>query len=129
MKESTVPAKAEKKAPETREESRTLLPAVDIFELNGGLAVVVDLPGVAKENVEVHVEDDILTIKGKPTPGGAAERTYTEFELAPYFRQFQLGEQVDQEKIHADAKYGVLTIHLPKVEKAKPKKISVNVKS
>ena len=133
MKEQTVPTKTDTQTqpqvPETREEERTLIPPVDIFEIEEGLAVIVDLPGVAKDAVDVHVENDVLTIKGTPRTDGAGESTYREFDLVPYYRQFQLGEQVDQEKIRAEMKYGVLTIHLPKAEKAKPKKISVNVGS
>lgn len=128
MKETTVPQKTEGQVPETREEARTLTPPVDIFEVADGLAVVVDLPGVEKEGVDVRVENDVLTIEGKagtPAIGGTA--LYTEFALANYFRQFQLSEQVDQEKIAAELKNGVLTIRLPKAESAKPKKIAVAV--
>jgi len=129
MRETTVPEKREVPVPETREETRTLTPPVDIFEVDDGLAVVADLPGVDKETLDVRVENDVLTIAGKVNPDTKGTEVYREFELANYFRQFQLNEQVDQEKIHAEMKFGVLTIHLPKAEKAKPKKISVNVAS
>lgn len=127
MKETTVPQKTEGQLPETREETRTLTPPVDIFEVPEGLAVVVDLPGVEKEGVDVRVENDVLTIEGKAGNAGAGTPLYSEFALANYFRQFQLSEQVDQEKIDAELKNGVLTIRLPKAEAAKPKKIAVTV--
>ncbi|HOJ34637.1 MAG TPA: Hsp20/alpha crystallin family protein [Candidatus Hydrogenedentes bacterium] len=128
MKETTtVPVKAEKQVPETREETRTLTPPVDIFEIDDGLAVVVDLPGVDKSGVDIRVENNILTIKGTVDHKTAGDPVYKEFELLNYYRQFQLGEKVDQNKIHAEMKGGVLTIYLPKVEEAKPKKISVKV--
>lgn len=128
MKEhTTVPVKAEKQVPETREESRVLTPPVDIFEMDEGLVVVVDLPGVDKSAVDIRVENSILTIKGTVSHTSHGDPVYKEFELLNYYRQFQLGEKVDQNKIRAEMKGGVLTIYLPKVEEAKPKKISVKV--
>ena len=127
MKESTVPAKAEQRALDTRDESRTLVPPVDIFETPEGLAVVADLPGAEKEDVEVNVEKNILTLKAKPKTAPQGTPILREFEFLPYFRQFELSDVVDQEKIRAEMKYGVLTIHLPKQESKKPRKISVDV--
>ena len=127
MKESTVPAKAEPKAPATREESRTLAPPVDIFETPDALVVIADLPGVAKDTVDVRVENDLLTIRGAGTATEKGDAILREFELRDYYRQFQLGEQIDQEKITADMRHGVLSIKLPKVEKVKPKRIEVKV--
>jgi len=129
MKEMTVPEKREDKLSETREETRTLVPAVDIFEVSDGLAVVADLPGVEKGDVDVHVEDDVLTISGKAKDHSRGDGLYREFNLLNYFRQFQLSEQVDQDKIRAELKSGVLSVQLPKAEKAKPKKITVSVSS
>lgn len=130
MKESTVPAKqTEAKAPATRDETRTLIPAVDIFEIDDGLAVVADLPGVDKESVSVHVDNGVLTIKGRTKSALPGQPVHSEFRLLDFFRQFELTEEIDQDKIRADMKYGVLTIRLPKVEKARPKRIAVNVQS
>lgn len=127
MKETTVPQQQSQALPETREESRVLTPPVDIFETEEGLAVIADLPGVDKEAVEIRVENDVLTLSGKPNTGRPDTAIYTEFQLAGFFRQFQLSDRVDQEKIRAEVKNGVLTIYLPKAEKAKPKKIAVQV--
>lgn len=128
MKESTVPMKQqERQVPDTREETRTLIPPVDIFETDDGLAVVADMPGVAKEQVNVHVENDLLTIKGEAKPHMEDEPFYREFELRNYFRQFQLSDSVDQEKIKAEMRNGVLVVRLPKKEAMKPKQIEVNV--
>lgn len=132
MKETTVPATSEKKETmpqDTREESRTLMPPVDIFETDNGLAVVADLPGVDKEHVEVSVDNNILTIKGTVQPDDHGEPLYAEYRLRNFFRQFELSEEIDQEKIRADMRHGVLTIQLPKVEKAKPRRINVAVQS
>ncbi len=128
MKENTIPVKTEKnRVPSTRESGKTLRPAVDIFETAEGLTVIVDLPGVQKENVQIQVENEILTIKATPKTRLTIEPAYQEFELYPYFRQFQLSDKVDQEKIKAEMKNGVLVIQLPKREEAKPKQISVTV--
>ena len=64
---------------------------------------------------------------GDESETGADEATYGEYDLAPYWRQFHLGDELDVEKIHADLSNGVLTVSLPKAEKAKPKKIAVTV--
>ena len=127
MKETTMPAKAETNVPDTREESRTLTPAVDIFETGDGLVVVADMPGADTGTLDVGVEKNVLTIKAKPAPGRTEDLTLQEYRLLPYFRQFQLSEVVDQEKIRAEMKFGVLTIHLPKVAEKQPRKIAVNV--
>jgi HSP20 family protein len=130
MKESTVPTKTENReaqAPDTREESRTLVPPVDIFEIEDGLAVVVDLPGVDKEHVDISVDNNVLTIKGNVEKADQGEPLYREFQLRDFFRQFELSDVIDQEKIHAEMRNGVLTLRLPKAEKAKPKRITVNV--
>jgi len=124
-----VPQNKETQVARTREEANALKPLMDIFEMEDGLGVVVDLPGVQKEGVDVRVENDILTITGKTDSPVKGNPLYREFELGNYFRQFQLTDHVDQEKIKAEMKNGVLTIHLPKAEKAKPKRIAVSVAS
>jgi HSP20 family molecular chaperone IbpA len=111
----------------THSRERTLTPPVDIYETPDGLVVLADLPGVSKEGLDVRVENDILTIRGTSSDGLPGEPIYREFELANYFRQFELSEKVDQNKITAELKHGVLTLKLPKAEEAKPKKIEVKV--
>lgn len=127
MKESTVPAKVDKNVPDTREETRSLAPPVDIFETEKGLVVVADLPGVNKEDIEVNVEKNVLTLKARPKQLLAEGLARQEYALLPFFRQFQLSEAVDQSGISAEMKYGVLTIHLPKVKEQQPRKIDVTV--
>jgi len=127
MKETTIPVKTQKHIPDTRDSSKTLRPPVDIFETNDGLTVIADLPGVQKEDVQIQIENDILTIKATAKSNLTIDPTYREFELYPYFRQFQLSDKVDQENIKAEMKNGVLIIHLPKKESAKPKQIPITV--
>jgi len=125
---TNVPARTQEQVPATtREPDRYLNPAVDIYETDQGLTLVADLPGVDKDGVSVKVEENMLTIRGKVTPRQYKQVTWNEFELMDYYRQFELGELVDQAKISAEMKNGVLTLQLPKAEKAKPKQITVKV--
>jgi len=79
------------------------------------------------DSVDIRVEDNILTIKGRATYSPKAELLRQEFSLQGYYRQFQLSDEVDQERISAESKNGVLTITLPKAEKSKPKQIKVKI--
>lgn len=130
MAETTVPETRktlEAETTETRERGRYLVPPVDIYETENELVVVADMPGVAREEVSLDVNDGILTIEGRAKHLLEADPQVREYRLQTFYRQFQLGEQIDQEKINASLKNGVLTISLPKAEKAKPKQIQVTV--
>jgi HSP20 family molecular chaperone IbpA len=131
MAEKTVPSvhaeSAASRREDTRAQERYITPPVDIFETKDGLTVVADLPGVEQKALDVRVADGILTIQGKTAhvaPGTPLER---EYELLNFYRQFELPEEVDSDRIAAELKHGVLTLHLPKKEKAKPRKIEVRV--
>lgn len=116
-------------APATREQCPAIAPPVDIFETEEGLMVLADLPGVAINDVDISVEDDQLIIKGQSPslPPGTADSLHREFRLVNFHRQFELGNEVDQENISAEARDGVLTIRLPRAETVKPKRIEVKV--
>ncbi len=122
QRQETTPAKET-----THSRERAITPPVDIYETEEGLVVLADLPGVAREGLDVRVENDVLTIRGASRDGLPGDPVYREFELANYFRQFELSDKVDQSKITAELKHGVLTLKLPKAEAAKPKKIEINV--
>jgi HSP20 family protein len=77
--------------------------------------------------VDIRVEENILTIKGKAHYALPAHAVREEFGLHGYYRQFRLSDEVDQNKISAETKNGVLTIALPKAEKSKPRRIKVNM--
>jgi HSP20 family protein len=130
MAERTVPSAASDKAPrreETHAPERYITPPVDIFETAEGLTVVADLPGVEQKGLDVRVADGILTIQGSTAhvaPGTPVDR---EYELLDFYRQFELSEEVDSERISAELKHGVLTLRLPKKERAKPRRIEVSV--
>ncbi len=111
----------------TRAHERYVVPPVDIYETEHGLAVLADLPGVAKQDLNIRVEDSVLTIQGKTTQEAPGTMRHREYELVNYFRQFELSEKVDQGRIGATLRHGVLTLDLPTAEEAKPRLIQVNV--
>ncbi|UCD48231.1 MAG: Hsp20/alpha crystallin family protein [Deltaproteobacteria bacterium] len=106
-------------------------PAVDIYESNDSVVVKAELPGVEKDQISVEVKDGILSLRGerkfekevKEESYHRIERSYGSFQ-----RSFSLPVSVDQEKVTAQFKNGVLEVTLPKKEQAKPKQIQVNVK-
>ena len=121
----------QKREVEKKQEStvplRSFLPVADIFETDQALKVVVEMPGVAKENVDVGVENDVLTITGRIdlSKYEGLQPVYTEYNIGNYSRGFQLSSKINQESIKAEMKDGVMTIVLPKSEKAKARRISI----
>jgi HSP20 family protein len=113
----------------TRMQERYMQPPVDIYETDEGLVLLADLPGVSPEDLKVRLEDGILTIQATAKHSIDAEPIYREFELYNFFRQFELSEQVDQERITASLNHGVLRLYLPRVEKAKPREIPVQIET
>jgi HSP20 family protein len=120
-------ATAGEKSLATRDDTIYIAPPVDIFETEEALTVVADLPGVDKDEVDIRVEDNILTISGRANYHPPASILREEFSLHGYYRQFQLSDEVDQSRISAESKNGVLTITLPKAEKSKPRQIKVKL--
>jgi HSP20 family protein len=101
-------------------------PAVDIYETEDKLVVLADLPGVAKEDLSIKLDDEVLTIEGAAHASAApGQHLLTEYVSGTFYRQFTVGEAIDREKIDAKLKNGVLELVLPKAEKAKPKRIEV----
>ncbi len=123
VKQNDVPATEE------REQVRTIVPPVDIYENNEGIILLADMPGVPKENLDVQVDKDVLTIKGKIAKivPDNWKPIYSEFGAAEYERAFTLGADVDISKIDAKISKGVLRLFLPKAEEVKPKKIKIEV--
>ncbi len=105
------------------------LPAVDIYETENEIVLLSDMPGVDESSIDVTVDHDVLTIQAKAAPVQfeGYNLAYGEYGFGDYLRSFTLGETIDREKIHASYKNGVLELHLPKAEPAKPKKINVQV--
>jgi HSP20 family protein len=112
--ESTIPA-------------RVFLPTADIYESKDALNVVLEMPGVDKGSVDIRVEDDVLKIEGRLdfSKYQGLQPLYTEYNVGHYSRSFRLSSKIDQNKIAAELKDGVLSLVLPKVEEAKPRTIQV----
>jgi HSP20 family molecular chaperone IbpA len=107
----------------------TLTPRVDVLEDETGITLYADLPGVAKDALEVKVEGDSLTIEGAisaATPQGM-EATYAEIRLPRYRRAFTLSRELDTNRVEANLKDGVLKLRIPKYAEAQPKRIAVKV--
>lgn len=104
-------------------------PDVDIFESDNDITLLADIPGVAAERLNIDLRENTLTISGEvpPLKGTEEYELMTEYETGKYYRQFSLSEIIDQNKIEAKLNDGVLRLRLPKVEKAAPRKIEVNV--
>ena len=107
--------------------SRMFLPPADIFEGVNDLTLVLEMPGVEKNNVDVRVEEGVLNVDGRLdlTKYRGLQPLYTEYNIGHYSRSFRLSSKIDQNKIVAEMKDGVLTLKLPKVEEAKPRTIQV----
>jgi HSP20 family protein len=106
------------------------VPPVDVFEEADAIRITAEVPGVKPEDVEISVEGNLLTIQGTKQQVAEErtervhryERTYGQFE-----RSFTLPATVDAERIKARYESGVLTVTLPKVEKAKPRSVQIDV--
>lgn len=107
---------------------RAFVPVTDIFETPEMLTVVLEMPGVDRNSIEASVEDDVVTIEGRIdfSKYEGMQPVYTEYNVGHYARSFQISNKVDQSKISAQMKDGVVTIVLPKAEQAKPRKIRVS---
>jgi len=108
----------------------TWAPAVDIYETEHELVVKADLPDVDPKDLDIRVENNILTIRGdRKFEKKVNEDNYLRVERAygAFSRSFSLANSVNAEAIQADYQNGVLTLSIPKREEAKPKQIKVNV--
>ena len=117
-----------------REDSSDFLgtwsPSVDIFDKGGEVVIHAELPGMKKEDIDVRVENNVLTIRGKKErKDEVKEEGYfrTERAYGSFSRSFSLPTTVEISKIAADYKDGVLTLRLPKAEEAKPRQIEVKI--
>ncbi len=101
-------------------------PLVDIWESESGLVLMADMPGVETSGLSLDLKDNTLTINGKVEPEAQGRKNLIrEFEVGDYYRQFTLAETIDQEGITASLASGVLTLTLPKIAPAQPRRIEV----
>jgi len=105
----------------------TYSPRFDIWENDDGMVLYGDLPGVMPDGLDVHFENPVLTIHGKVSPRhNDIKFLHGEYGIGDFHRTFTIGEAIDTERISAGLKNGVLTVHLPKSERVKPRRIEVN---
>ena len=107
--------------------TRAFVPSADIYESENALTVVLEMPGVNKDNVDVNIEDGVLTVEGRIdfTKYEGLQPVYSEYNVGPYRRSFQISSQIDHSKIAAQMQNGIMTLELPKAETAKPRRIQV----
>jgi len=124
MAENTNVARQDGSRPEA-----ALMPPVEVIEDTGGITLYADLPGVPKENLNLSIETDTVTIEGQlhvDVPEGL-EVTHAEVSIPNFRRVFTLSKELDANKVSAELANGVLTLRIPKAEHAQPRKIQVNV--
>jgi len=129
MSEIKTPLSSETAKNAAPPDTRALMPRVDVLEDEGGITILADLPGVAKEQLQLRIEGDVLVIEGAMTAfaPGTLEPVYAEVRLARYRRSFTLSRELDASRTQAGLKDGVLTLRIPKQAKAQPRRISVQV--
>jgi HSP20 family molecular chaperone IbpA len=106
---------------------RYYVPYADVYETDEALRVVMEMPGVERQNINVALENDVLRVDGQIdfSKYAGMEPVYTEYNVGHYTRSFTLSDKIDQEKISAQLADGVLTLTLPKAKEAQPRRISI----
>jgi HSP20 family molecular chaperone IbpA len=109
---------------------QALMPAVDIVENETGITLLADMPGVSKERLNIRVDGENLTIEGSAEVQvpDQIELLHSEMRTPLFRRTFTLSRELDSGKIEASLRDGVLRMHIPKAEEARPRRIEVNVR-
>jgi HSP20 family protein len=112
---------------ETTHQGPVFTPLVDIYEAPDRLILMADLPGVEPSGLDIDLKDGVLTISGRTEAAPEGEHVLIEeYQVGRFYRRFSLSEVIDQGQIEASLTNGVLTLILPKIEPAKPRKIKVS---
>ena len=106
---------------------RPVSPAVDIFEDAGGITLLADMPGVAKDQLELRIDGDALVIEGTVAPFApeGMQPLWAEVDVPHFRRMFTLSRELDTARIDANLKDGVLSLRIPKQAHAQPRRIAV----
>lgn len=115
----------EERMPERARELSTVAPLVDIYENDDEILLHADMPGVSKENVTVNVDNGRLEISGVRKVSASGSVGWQEFGDVEYRRVFSVPQTIDVGKVNAELRDGVLRLHLPKAEAAKPRVIEI----
>jgi HSP20 family protein len=126
-------AKGKREMKSTAEQTKpgpTFTPAVDIFETDREITLLADMSGVKAKDLNIDLHENVLTLTGEVEPPERTEEVdvLREYQIGTYYRQFTLSEVIDQSKIDAELKDGVLRLTMPKVEAAAPCKITVKTR-
>ena len=115
------------KPQESTRPMRAFSPTTDIFETDEALTMLLEMPGVDRENIEISVENGVLTVEGKInfSKYEGLQPVYSEYNIGPFRRTFRISSRIDQDKIKAEMQSGVITLVLPKAEEAKPRRIEI----
>src|SRR3979411_3555677 len=107
--------------------TRHYVPSTDIFETEDALTVVMELPGVEKQAIDVNAENDVIRIDARIdfAKYEGLEPIYTEYNIGPFARSFTLSNKIDQQQIRAQLDDGVLTLTLKKAQEARPRRIAI----
>jgi HSP20 family molecular chaperone IbpA len=121
------PTKTEEQATEPTRSGPVYRPNVDILESKDELLILAEMPGVQSDSIDVDFNDGVLAIQGKVAQryNQNARWLLYEYGVGDFYRTFRVSEQIDAGRIHAEYADGVLTVHLPRAEAAKPRKIEV----
>ena len=126
MSENTELVKREETSLERSRQLPAVAPVVDIYENDDEILLHADMPGVAKEDIIVNVDNGKLAITGVRNLETSGAANWQEFGEVEYRRTFSVPQTIDIEKVNAELKDGVLKLHLPKSEAAKPRQIEIH---
>jgi HSP20 family molecular chaperone IbpA len=116
------------KAQESTTPTRAFIPSADIYESEDALTLVLEMPGVSRDGIDVTIEDGVLTVEGRIdfSKYEGLQPVYSEYNVGPYRRSFRISSQIDQGRIAARLQDGIITLDLPKAEATKPRRIEVS---
>ncbi|MFV0422884.1 Hsp20/alpha crystallin family protein [Oleidesulfovibrio sp.] len=110
----------------TEKAMQKVVPATDIIEMEDGFHIMVELPGVSGDGLNIDLEENEVVITGRSSyVAREGRKLHSEFEPCEFIRTFTVSDVVDKERITASMKNGLLNLHLPKAEAAKPRKIEI----
>lgn len=118
-------ARREEKTPERIKQRRSITPPVDIYENEKEILLVADIPGVMTDLLNINLDGRELTIEGCRSERTGGTTLAEGYETCDYIRTFKVPNTIDFEKIDAELKHGVLTVHLPKHASVQPRRITV----
>ena len=123
----TPEAAAAQGASDSAQDTRALVPRVDVFEDEAGITLLADLPGVPKDKLELRIDGDRLLIEGVVTTvmPPQLQSVHAEVRVPRYRRTFTLSRELDAGRVEANVKDGVLTLRIPRQEHARPRRIEV----